>query len=216
MKLGFPFPEAVANRQNRKINSLFFLSSGFPFFTDATNMSPTPASGSLLRCEPKPYGSITKSDLAPLLSAQFITAPVGRPSVRRNLLPEAPEPEHYDPADTQRIARRATGKRWFDRDSTNRLKELMSETMKMNDIRRTYRASTFWCVVLRMAGRSRRDWGQGFSHVVGVRNYTVLAGLAEAASSRIGDFTTSRFSGSSMINRLSSMLIYVNKPSASF
>lgn len=38
--------------------SLFFLNSGFPFFTDATTMSPTPASGSRFRCEPVPYASI--------------------------------------------------------------------------------------------------------------------------------------------------------------
>jgi len=38
--------------------SLFFLNSGFPFFTEATTMSPTPASGSLLRRAPKPKGSI--------------------------------------------------------------------------------------------------------------------------------------------------------------
>lgn len=39
-----------------------------------------------------PYASITKSDLAPLLSAQLRTAPVGRPMVIRNLLPEEPAP----------------------------------------------------------------------------------------------------------------------------
>ena len=78
---------------NREIQySLFFRSSGFPFFTDATTISPTPASGNLFKCEPKPYGSMMKSDLAPLLSAQFKTAPTGRPSVRRYLLPEVPAP----------------------------------------------------------------------------------------------------------------------------
>jgi hypothetical protein len=55
-------------------------------------MSPTPASGSLLRCAPKPKGSMRKSDLAPLLSAQFRTAPTGRPRVIRNFEP-APEAE---------------------------------------------------------------------------------------------------------------------------
>ena len=38
--------------------ALFFLNSGFPFFTDATTISPTPASGSLLRWDPNPKGSI--------------------------------------------------------------------------------------------------------------------------------------------------------------
>ena len=53
-------------------------------------MSPTPASGSLLRCAPKPKGSIKNRLLAPLLSAQLRTAPTGRPSVKRNLEPAAP------------------------------------------------------------------------------------------------------------------------------
>jgi hypothetical protein len=55
-------------------------------------MSPTPASGSLLRWAPNPQGPIKKMDLAPLLSAQLRTAPTGRPRVRRNLVPEAPPP----------------------------------------------------------------------------------------------------------------------------
>jgi len=74
--------------------ALFFLSSGFPFFTDATTISPTPASGNLLRCDPNPKGSMINRDLAPLLSAQFKTAPTGRPRVMRNLLPEVPAPVH--------------------------------------------------------------------------------------------------------------------------
>lgn len=59
-------------------------------------MSPTPASGNLLRCEPNPYGSIRKSDFAPLLSAQLRTAPTGRPSVRRYFLPVAPPAMRVD------------------------------------------------------------------------------------------------------------------------
>ena len=54
----------------------------------------------------------------------------------------------------QRIARRATEKQWFDRDSTKQWEEFMSRAMEMNDKWRTYRASTFCWVVLRMAGRS--------------------------------------------------------------
>jgi hypothetical protein len=73
---------------------LFFLNSGFPFLTDATTMSPTPASGNLFKRAPNPYGSMINNDLAPLLSAQLRTAPVGRPKVIRNLLPEAPPPTH--------------------------------------------------------------------------------------------------------------------------
>lgn len=55
-------------------------------------MSPTPASGSLLRWAPKPKGSMMKRDLAPLLSAQLRTAPTGRPRVRRYFVPEAAPP----------------------------------------------------------------------------------------------------------------------------
>jgi len=56
-------------------------------------MSPTPASGSLLRCAPKPNGSIKNNDFAPLLSAQLRTAPTGSPRVIRNFEPEAPPAE---------------------------------------------------------------------------------------------------------------------------
>ena len=75
-----------------KIYVLFLRSSGFPFFTDATTMSPTPASGRRFRCEPKRKGSMTKRDFAPLLSAQLRTAPTGRPRVSRNLFPAVPAP----------------------------------------------------------------------------------------------------------------------------
>lgn len=85
-------PSRTEYKGVKHVYLLFFLNSGFPFLTDATNMSPTPASGRRLRCEPVPKGSITKRDLAPLLSAQLRTAPVGRPMVILNLLPEAPEP----------------------------------------------------------------------------------------------------------------------------
>lgn len=78
----------------KKSDALFLRSSGFPFFTDATTMSPTPASGRRFRCEPKPKGSMRYSDFAPLLSAQLRTAPTGRPRVRRNLFPEDPAPVH--------------------------------------------------------------------------------------------------------------------------
>ena len=55
-------------------------------------ISPTPASGSLLRWAPNPKGPIRKIDLAPLLSAQLRTAPTGRPRVMRNFVPDAPPP----------------------------------------------------------------------------------------------------------------------------
>ena len=64
----------------KKIVRPFFLSSGLPFFTEQTNMSPTQAAGSLLSLPRIPYTPITNRFLAPVLSAQFITAPTGRPA----------------------------------------------------------------------------------------------------------------------------------------
>lgn len=106
------FTPLLGIQHHSKYNSLFLRSSGFPFFTDATTISPTAASGSLLRRAPKPYGSMMKSDLAPLLSAQLRTAPTGRPRVRRNLLPAPPAPDHM-----QVLCK-------------NMLKSLMRETMR--------------------------------------------------------------------------------------
>ncbi|EDX08272.1 GD25103 [Drosophila simulans] len=68
----------------------FFLSSGFPFFTVATNMSPTPAAGRRFRRPRIPWTAITYRFLAPVLSAQFITAPTGKPREMRNLPPAVP------------------------------------------------------------------------------------------------------------------------------
>lgn len=53
-------------------------------------MSPTPALGSLFNRPRIPYTAITKRFLAPVLSAQLITAPTGRPREMRNLAPDAP------------------------------------------------------------------------------------------------------------------------------
>lgn len=91
----------------------FFLSSGLPFLTVATNMSPTPAAGRRFRRPRMPCTAITYRFLAPenmritlikhysctvcicicslpVLSAQFITAPTGKPSEMRNLPPAVP------------------------------------------------------------------------------------------------------------------------------
>jgi len=53
-------------------------------------MLPTPALGSRFRRAPVPYVSIMYKFLAPLLSAQLTTAPVGSPRVMRNLVPAGP------------------------------------------------------------------------------------------------------------------------------
>lgn len=68
----------------------FFLSSGFPFFTVAKTRSPAPAAGSLLSRPLIPFTAMTYRFLAPVLSAQFITAPTGRPTDIRNFAPDAP------------------------------------------------------------------------------------------------------------------------------
>lgn len=91
----------------------FFLSSGLPFLTVAITISPEPAAGSRLRRPLIPCTAITYKFLAPdhetrlvrahfalkhdyngtnspVLSAQLMTAPTGRPREMRNLAPAAP------------------------------------------------------------------------------------------------------------------------------
>eukprot|EP00249_Psilotum_nudum_P034363 c53325_g1_i1 orf=71-685(-) len=76
----------------------FFRRSGFPFFTVAMTMSPTHAAGSLLSLPFTPFTEITYKFLAPVLSAQFTTAPTGRPSDIRNLFPDDPPRPRFDMA----------------------------------------------------------------------------------------------------------------------
>lgn len=52
-------------------DSPFFRSSGFPFLTEATTMSPEAAAGSLFSRAPIPWTAMTKRFLAPELSAQL-------------------------------------------------------------------------------------------------------------------------------------------------
>ena len=68
----------------------FFLSSGLPFFTVATIMSPAPAAGNRLSRPLMPETAITYKFLPPVLSAQLMTAPTGRPREIRNLAPDEP------------------------------------------------------------------------------------------------------------------------------
>lgn len=58
--------------------------------TDATNKSPLAADGNLLRRPCTPFTAITNKFFAPVLSAQFITAPTGNPRATRNLPPTLP------------------------------------------------------------------------------------------------------------------------------
>lgn len=72
----------------------FLRNSGFPFLTVATNISPHPAAGRRLRRPLIPCTAMTNKFLAPVLSAQLITAPTGKASEIRNLAPaEPPRPE---------------------------------------------------------------------------------------------------------------------------
>lgn len=63
----------------------FFLNSGLPFLTVAMIISPTEAAGILFKRPCTPLTEMTYKFLAPELSAQFITAPTGRPAVILNL-----------------------------------------------------------------------------------------------------------------------------------
>merc|ERR1711976_1126707 len=74
----------------------FLRSSGFPFLTVATNMSPDPAAGSLFKRPLMPWTAITYRFLAPVLSAQLITAPTGRPRAIRNFPPALPPLPLFD------------------------------------------------------------------------------------------------------------------------
>ena len=81
----------LGSERFNKINfSPFFLSSGFPFLTVASTISPDPAAGNLLRRPLIPLTAIIYRFLAPVLSAQLITAPTGRPREIRNFPPEEP------------------------------------------------------------------------------------------------------------------------------
>lgn len=68
----------------------FLRSSGFPFFTVATIISPAPAAGNLFKRPLTPCTAMTNKFLAPVLSAQLITAPTGKPKEIRNLAPAEP------------------------------------------------------------------------------------------------------------------------------
>lgn len=71
-------------------NSPFFRRSGFPFFTVANTRSPAPAAGRRFSRPLMPFTAMMYRFLAPVLSAQLITAPTGRPRDILNFAPEAP------------------------------------------------------------------------------------------------------------------------------
>lgn len=58
----------------------FFLNSGLPFLTVAITISPAEAAGNLFNLAPKPLTAKMYKFLAPELSQQFKTAPVGKPN----------------------------------------------------------------------------------------------------------------------------------------
>ena len=75
---------------------MFFLSSDLPFLIVAITMSPTPAAGSLFSHSLIAFTEIIYRFLAPVLSAQLIMAPTGRPKEIRNFAPEDPPRPRFD------------------------------------------------------------------------------------------------------------------------
>ncbi len=73
----------------------FFLSSGFPFLTEATNMSPLAAAGSLFRRPLIAFTAMTKRFFAPVLSAQLMTAPTGHAVEILNFPPAPPPAKNF-------------------------------------------------------------------------------------------------------------------------
>ena len=65
----------------------FLRSSGLPFLTVAMTKSPIEAAGKRFKRPFTQLTAITYKFFAPELSAQFITAPTGKATVMRNLLP---------------------------------------------------------------------------------------------------------------------------------
>ena len=65
----------------------FFLSSDLPFLIVAITMSPTPAAGSLFSHSLIAFTEMIYRFLAPVLSAQLIMAPAGRPKEIQNFTP---------------------------------------------------------------------------------------------------------------------------------
>lgn len=96
-------PTAAAAVQGR--DAPFLRSSGLPFLTVAITMLPQVAPGILLRRPLIPLTEMMYKFFAPVLSAQFITEPVHRPRVVRNLLPMEPaRPTQGKPEPAQRLA----------------------------------------------------------------------------------------------------------------
>ena len=84
----------------------FFLSSGLPFLTVTITMSPTPAAGSLFSRPLIPFTEMIYKFLAPVLSAQLITAPTGRPRDIRNFAPEDPPRPRFDILNARKESKR--------------------------------------------------------------------------------------------------------------
>merc|ERR1719244_817622 len=74
----------------------FLRSSGLPFLTVAKTMSPHAAAGKRLRRPRMPPTAMMYRFLAPVLSAQLMTAPTGRPREMRNLAPAVPPRPLFD------------------------------------------------------------------------------------------------------------------------
>lgn len=86
----------VLSLLSRKRYVPFLRRSGFPFLTVAMTMSPGPPAGRRFSLLPQPHTEMMYRFLAPVLSAQFMTAATGRPSDIANLLPEVPPLPLFD------------------------------------------------------------------------------------------------------------------------
>lgn len=82
----------ITKLQTELLSLPFFLNSGFPFFTVPSTRSPTHAAGNRFSLPLIPLTEIIYKLFAPVLSAQFITAPTGRPKDTRNFAPDPPPP----------------------------------------------------------------------------------------------------------------------------
>merc|ERR1719430_2285048 len=84
----------------RKVPS--FLLNGFLCFTVAKTISPLAAAGSRFNRPRIPPTAIMYRVLAPVLSAQLITAPTGRPREMRNFAPAEPPRPLFDIMDNRK------------------------------------------------------------------------------------------------------------------
>jgi hypothetical protein len=82
--------DEIIEREKCEPSVPFLRSSGLPSLTVAITISPIEADGRRFKRPLYPFTEITYKFFAPVLSAQFMIAPVGRPNEMRNLPPAVP------------------------------------------------------------------------------------------------------------------------------